>query len=193
MGGSHWAKVARITGGDPLTLLAESRQTMIWSEGIDAPEKGQPFGDKGRQELGRLVFGKTVKIETKGKDRYGRTLGRVYVGETDVNVHLVHQGFAWWYRKYSDDPKFKTAADAARRDRRGLWADPSRVAPWDWRDQQREAVAKTPAGTTAEVAGYWLNTSTGVRHNNRCEQYGKTKRGRPCGPDEGKACGICGG
>ncbi len=40
---------------------------------------------------------------------------------------------------------------------------------------------------------YWLNTKSNVRHNIGCRYYRKTKYGRPCGPDEGKACGICGG
>jgi len=44
-------------------------------------EKGQPYFDRVKDELGRLVFGKTVKVETTGKDRYGRTLGRVFVGK----------------------------------------------------------------------------------------------------------------
>ena len=36
-------------------------------------------------------------------DRYKRIVGRVYVGDTDVNRELVAQGFAWVYRKYSKD------------------------------------------------------------------------------------------
>jgi endonuclease YncB( thermonuclease family) len=36
-------------------------------------------------------------------DRYGRIVGRVYVDGLDVNRELVAQGFAWVYRKYSDD------------------------------------------------------------------------------------------
>lgn len=84
------------------------------------------------------MFRKTVKVEATGKDRYGGTLGRVFVGDTDVNAHLVRQGLAWWYRKYSDEPKLKAAEDAARRERRGLWVDPSPVAPWDWRKANRE-------------------------------------------------------
>jgi len=89
------------------------------------------------QELGRLVFGKAVRGQTTGQDRYGRTLGRVLVGDTDVNVHLVRQGLAWWYRKYSDDPKLTAAEDAARRARRGLCADPEPVPPWDWRRREQ--------------------------------------------------------
>ena len=40
---------------------------------------------------------------------------------------------------------------------------------------------------------YWLNTSSNVRHNERCKHFKNTKKGRLCGPADGKACGICGG
>ena len=43
-----------------------------------------------------------------------------------------------------------------------------------------------------EDTGYWLSTNSKVRHNKRCRNYRKVK-GRPCGPDEGRPCGICGG
>ena len=36
---------------------------------IGVNRRGQPYGDKARQELSRLVFGKAVKVETTGKDR----------------------------------------------------------------------------------------------------------------------------
>lgn len=40
---------------------------------------------------------------------------------------------------------------------------------------------------------YWLNTETNVRHNSKCRWFGITTNGRPCGPDEGRPCGHCGG
>jgi|OpeIllAssembly_1097287.scaffolds.fasta_scaffold3286294_1 endonuclease YncB( thermonuclease family) len=33
-------------------------------------------------------------------DKYGRTVGRVYVGDVDANAELVRQGTAWVYRQY---------------------------------------------------------------------------------------------
>jgi hypothetical protein len=39
---------------------------------------------------------------------------------------------------------------------------------------------------------HWLTTSSGKRHNSHC-RYFKTTEGRLCGPDEGKACKLCGG
>ena len=41
--------------------------------------------------------------------------------------------------------------------------------------------------------GFWLNTKSGVRHNKSCRWYGNTTNGRPCGRNEGRPCGTCGG
>jgi hypothetical protein len=41
--------------------------------------------------------------------------------------------------------------------------------------------------------GFWLNVNSGVRHNKSCRWYGNTTNGRPCGRDEGRPCGTCGG
>jgi hypothetical protein len=50
-----------------------------------------------------------------------------------------------------------------------------------------------PAARAMPVLGYLLNLNGNVRHNSSCRWYQNTKRGRDCGPDEGRACGICGG
>ena len=51
------------------------------------------------------------------------------------------------------------------------------MSPWDWRQNERERRQKARAGVDT---GYWLNTSTGVRHNRSCPNYRNTKRGRAC-------------
>lgn len=40
---------------------------------------------------------------------------------------------------------------------------------------------------------YWLNAETDTRHNAKCRYFERTKNGRPCGSDDGRPCGICGG
>jgi len=47
------------------------------------------------------------------------------------------------------------------------------------------------SGTDSPLT-YWFSTGSGQRHNSRCRYY-KVTEGRPCGPDEGKACKLCGG
>ena len=39
---------------------------------------------------------------------------------------------------------------------------------------------------------YWITTKSRVRHNSSCRYY-ENSNGRPCGPNEGRACKICGG
>lgn len=56
-----------------------------------------------------------------------------------------------------------------------------------------QALAAPPGATADAILTHWLNTTTGVRHNAGCKNFQKTKRGRMCGPDDGKPCGICGG
>jgi hypothetical protein len=136
------------------------------------------------------VFGKAVQVDDLGKDRYGRTLGIVRLGKRNVNLELVQEGWAWWYRKYAPKNKeLATAEAAARKAKRGLWADAKPIPPWDWRQSERD---RRQTSRSEVDTGYWLNTSTGVRHNRSCSNYRNTKRGRPCRADEGKACGMCG-
>ena len=56
--------------------------------------------------------------------------------------------------------------------------------------KQESAPAQAPK--TKETAGFWITSSSGVRHNEKC-RYFKTSKGRPCTKDEGRACKICGG
>jgi len=48
-----------------------------------------------------------------------------------------------------------------------------------------------PNGTPVET--YWLNTSSGTRHNSSCRYYENTKQGVPCNKDDGTACKTCDG
>jgi len=106
---------------------------------IDTPERHQPYGTRARQELAALVFDRAVRVEVEEVDRYGRTVGRVYAGEVDVNAQLVRRGAAWVYRRYSRDPALLPIEAEARAARRKLWALPEsqQVPPWEWRRDRR--------------------------------------------------------
>ena len=54
------------------------------------------------------------------------------------------------------------------------------------------APAKLKPAATTTGTGYWITTASGKRHNSKCRYYQNSK-GRPCGPDEGVACKLCGG
>lgn len=138
-------KVVGVADGDTVTVLdAVKVQHKIRLAGIDAPEKAQPFGQRSKENLSQVVFGKNVTVETGKIDRYGRTVGKVLIGGVDANLEQVRAGFAWHYKKYEreqsaeDRGEYAQAEAAARTARIGLWRDISQVAPWDWRSCRRE-------------------------------------------------------
>ena len=189
------SKVVSIADGDTLTVLAfNNKRIRIRLSGIDTPEKSQDFGTEAKQALFFKIFDKTVRIKSHGKDRYGRTLGDIYLGDRWINLEMVSEGYAWHYKKYSKDQYLAQAELNARKVRKGLWADSNSIPPWEYRRGVKFKYSKI-SGKSQEKATitYWLNTSSGTRHNSNCQYYENTKKGRLCLKKEGKACGICGG
>ncbi len=88
----HSGKVIKIADGDTLTILVDTQQFRIRLSDIDTPERKQPFGTKAKQALSDLAFDKQARVVEVTVDRYGRIVGRVYVGDVDVNRELVAQG-----------------------------------------------------------------------------------------------------
>lgn len=131
----HQGKVVGITDGDTLTLLVNQKEIKIRLSQIDTPESGQPYGSRAKQALSNLAFGKEAIAKVEDIDRYGRTVARVYVGNTDVNAEMVRVGAAWVYRKYATDDSLYRIEAEARDAKRGLWSLPEsdRTPPWEWR------------------------------------------------------------
>lgn len=138
-------RVVGVSDGDTVTVLdAERQQHKVRLGGIDAPEKRQAFGQRSKQALSDMVFGRTISVEWSKRDRYGRIVGKILVDAKDVNLGQVQSGFAWWYQKYaseqaaSDQRLYAQAEDEAKRERRGLWSEAEPIAPWDFRRQKRQ-------------------------------------------------------
>jgi Staphylococcal nuclease homologue len=83
--------VVGITDGDTLTLLYDGHQQVrVRLAEIDSPESRQPYGNRARQELSDLAFGKDVRMTVRDIDRYGRTVDRVYAGSYQAPKVLTH-------------------------------------------------------------------------------------------------------
>jgi endonuclease YncB( thermonuclease family) len=129
--------VIGITDGDTLTARCElptgPENIKVRLAEIDAPEKGQPFGNQSKQHLADLCFKKQATLNVQTKDRYGRTVAHVICERIDANVEQIRAGMAWVYDKYVIDRGLCAVQDEARGSARGLWADAAPVAPWAWR------------------------------------------------------------
>lgn len=145
-------KVVAVSDGDTVTVLdSDHSQHKIRLMGIDAPEKAQAYGQRSKQHLSSLVFGKDVLIEWHKRDRYQRIVGRVLVAQPgcspcdmtiDAGLEQIRSGLAWWYRQYAkeqapeDRKLYETAEMQARESQVGLWRDPDPVPPWDYRHKR---------------------------------------------------------
>ena len=120
-------------GGDPLDGMHNPHPERIRLSGIDCPDKGQAFDNHTKHAASDLAFRIEVTIQTHGLDKYKRTLGDVILPDgMNLNQELVKEGWCWWYRKYAPgDTVLERLEAAAREARKGLWADPQPVPPWE--------------------------------------------------------------
>ncbi len=130
-------RVVGVSDGDTLTLLVDRKQYKIRLAQIDAPEKNQPFGQRSRQSLAELAYGRTVDAEVATEDKYGRLVAIIRIDGQNANQEQVRRGMAWVYVHYAHSADMLVSERQARDAQRGLWSQANPVAPWDWRRQQK--------------------------------------------------------
>ena len=132
-------RVVGVIDGDTIRVTHDLKLVKVRLYGVDCPEIKQAGGKEARALVRRLAYGKVLHIESKGKDRYKRVIGRVHLlsGNT-LSRELVKAGMCWWYRKYApDDETLSDMEDEAKAARRGLWAEADPIPPWEWRRDRR--------------------------------------------------------
>jgi len=124
--------VVRVVDGDTIYVRLTDRVEKIRYIGVNTPEihhpsKGEEPGGREAAEVNRgLVGGRRVRLEldVQTRDRYGRLLAYVWVGDTMVNAELVRLGYAQVMTvppnvRYQD--LFVKLQRQARDAHRGLW------------------------------------------------------------------------
>lgn len=136
-------KVVSVYDGDTLTLVAghgnEARKYKVRFFGIDAPEAKQPYGIEARDSLRDKVLNKEVTLEIVNTDRYGRSVGKIYLGARYINREMVAEGSAWYYPDYAEHEKdLEVSQDLAKKNRAGLWKTDNPQPPWLYRKEMRK-------------------------------------------------------
>lgn len=133
--------VISVADGDTITVLtADNQQVKIRLYGIDCPERRQAFGNRARQTTSNAVSGKGVTVQPIEIDRYGRTVGIVFMPNNEsLNSLLVREGMAWVYPQYCRRKEvcdqLRVFEQSARNEKHGLWSDKEPMPPWEWRKQ----------------------------------------------------------
>ncbi len=143
------AVVERVIDGDTIDVRIDQQPVRFRLVGIDAPELSQKNGSQAQQFLVKLVQGESVRIAVQGQDKYGRSLGTVFVKSApltidavsaiSINALMVGSGMAWAYRYQGEiqDPDLGDLEAQARAEKRGLWVNAAAVEPWQWRKAQQ--------------------------------------------------------
>lgn len=180
------ASVNYLVDGDTLDLMTDTGKIRGRLVNIDAPERTQVYGLEAKQCLAAIIAGATLTYVEKGKDRYGRSLVKVYANGLDVSAEMVRRGCAWVYDQYNDDSSLPALQATAKASLFGLWANPYVIAPWQFRNPSTptpdlERIAawaeyKYPSffkGNAGTSTGRWVwpdsSTALGVSGNNSVE------------------------
>ena len=136
-------RVVGVYDGDSVTVLdAQKKQYKIRLAGIDAPERAQAYGQKAKESLSDLVYGKSVDVEWSKQDRYGRIVGLITLAGVDINLEQIKRGMAWHYKQYQNEqsPEDRVAyaqSESQARDKKlGLWRDPAPIEPTVFRQKK---------------------------------------------------------
>ena len=94
--------VVRVVDGDTIHVRVGDHVEKVRYIGVNAPElhhprKGEEPGGREASDVNRaLVEGRTVRLEmdVRARDRYGRLLAYVWIGDLMINAELVRRGYA---------------------------------------------------------------------------------------------------
>jgi len=130
----------RVIDGDTIHLLRETGQIVrIELYGIDAPERGQPFGTAAIRVVRRAVSRQRLEAVARDRDREGRPLFVLRVEDRRLNDQLLREGLAWWDRQHAPSAnRLQKMERDARTAENGLWAQSDPVPPWTWRARREE-------------------------------------------------------
>ncbi|MDP1693239.1 MAG: thermonuclease family protein [Burkholderiaceae bacterium] len=146
--------VSRIVDGDTLWLKTEGDgepSVVVRLQGIDAPESCQPGGSEATAALNGLALGRSVSVHVVARDEFGRTVGKVFDGQTDIGDRMVRDGMAWSSRYQYDRGPYVAEERMAQALKRGLHAPGGAIQPRDFRKQHGpcEGAASKPAAASS--------------------------------------------
>lgn len=128
------AKVIGVKDGDTIVVLLKNNetQTLRLAE-IDCPEKSQSFGMKAKQFTSSQVYGKYITFSTITKDKYGRSIAKVYYDNKYLSEEIIKAGFAWFYKRYFNNKRLELLEHEAKRNKLGIWSDKTTIEPYKFR------------------------------------------------------------
>jgi micrococcal nuclease len=133
--GNFSGTVTHVTDGDTLWVRPASGAAArpVRLQGIDAPEICQPWGLEARDALAAQALHRRVRVASRARDAYERTLARVTSDGHDLGWWMVSRGHAWSDRFRGRSGPYANAEAGARSAGLGLWKGSSPLPPREFR------------------------------------------------------------
>jgi micrococcal nuclease len=168
--------VVSVGDGDTLRVKDRGQIITIRLGCVDSLELAQkPWGEQARNRLRQLLPpGQAVQVREIERDRYGRTVAEVFLGNQLLNLQLVREGQAVVYRQYLDGcaankDQYLQAEAQAKQQRRGFWSQPSPVRSWNFRQGKRGS--NQPSSTPSRPASRQTNLPACVNSECDCSDF----------------------
>jgi endonuclease YncB( thermonuclease family) len=170
VGASFAARVVSVVDGDTVDVLlpGETRAIRIRLEGVDAPERGEPFNAAATRSMRVMLFEKTARLEGRAVDRYGRLVARISIDGRDASMELAKSGLACHYTQYLSDAALARAQEQARREGLGFWASTAAKPRCTAAVASASAPRPAPQAVTHAFHG---STSSRLYHAPGCRNY----------------------
>ena len=168
-----------IVDGDTLELGA----VRIRLHGIDAPEAGQRCGEaNGRgswacgteatNRLAELAERAAVQCRVRDRDQYSRIIAVCLAGDININAALVEEGYAWAYRRFSEE--YVEHEARARAAGRGIWQGQAQAA-WDYRANRWAFAASSAPRSDCPIKGNINRKGERIYHTPWSPWYDRTR------------------
>ena len=169
-----WGRVVTVFDGDSFILLIDDTQVGIRMAEIDTPEVGQDWHEQAGRALRRKILRQAVAVDIVDRDRYGRLVGKVWLGDRDINREMIVEGHAWAYLQYLRDETLREDEAAAREAALGLWALADPMPPWRWRHQQHGGEEQKSSGD-CKIKGNISSSGKRIYHLPGQQYYEQTR------------------
>lgn len=132
------ARVVAVHEGDRLLLYHDGKQETIYLQDIDCPDPKQPYGAKAKRVTQAYVGGREVIVRNWRRGAQGRTTVEIILPDgRNLGHELLKEGFAWWRKMDSKEHSLGEIEQLVRAERKGLWADPHPIPPWQWKQAKK--------------------------------------------------------
>jgi len=147
--GEITGRIVTVPAGDRLRVASAGAVITVRLAGVACPEKGQPYAEEARRFTSDLALHTVVKVTVTDRDRAGHATGEVTLMDgKSLNREVLRAGYGWWHEHTSKDETLRGTEEEARRERRGLWADPDPLPPWEFQRKKKPGGTKTPQSRT---------------------------------------------